>query len=106
MNRIPEMGALQALPPRIPDPAGKDCLATSEAAQMLGLKRQQFQVVVRFLDIKPAYRGKARPNSRSESYYYASDDLRMLTDFLAACHRDGGSAVLKRIFSALGSWGA
>jgi hypothetical protein len=105
MNRTQETTAIQTIPKGVPDPATPDSLSTSDAAALLGLKRQQFQVLIRFLDIKPAYSGKARPNSRSESYFYASEDLRLLTEFLEACRKEGGTTVLKRIFSAPGTWG-
>ncbi len=72
---------------------GQASLSTEEAARRLGLKRQQFQVLARFLGIEPVDRRRLS-TARTPANLYDPAEIRALGWFSKLCRLRGIEAVL------------
>jgi hypothetical protein len=70
----------------------KPFLTTEEAAHYLGLKRQGFLVLKKFIGLQPCK--QIRLKSKSKNNLYASQDIQRLLDFKQRYQVDGLGAVL------------
>jgi hypothetical protein len=78
---------------RLENVASSRLLSTEEAAKRLGMKRQQFQVLARFLGLRPAVRRRVAA-SRTPVNLYASDTIELLERLARRCRDEGVARVL------------
>jgi hypothetical protein len=81
---------------RLENAASSRPLSTDEAAKRLGMKRQQFQVLVRFLGLRPAVQ-KRLGASRTPVNLYDADAIGLLEQLARRCRYEGVGRVLKSL---------
>ena len=78
----------------------ENLVPTQTAAAALGLKRQQFLSLARFLGVKPMGQQRLGKASRTPANMYSSEDLVLLKALEAHCQVSGTRAVLKHLLES------
>jgi len=86
---------------RLENSASSPLLSTDEAAKRLGFKRQQFQVLVRFLGLRPAVRRRVAA-SRTPVNLYGVAAIESLARIGQRCRNEGADRILESLASEPG----
>lgn len=95
----PELKRMQALGRAVDTVVIGSMLTIEEAAAVLGMKRQYFQVFARFMKIAPKCKRKKSEGAKTLSLFYDNAEVFELKVFLERCQQVGGMEAIRSLES-------